>query len=531
MSDTTLEMRFDPRTIQHLGVKMYATLPPALSEIISNAYDADASTVKIELFESNGQPKSISIIDDGEGMSLHDIQNKFLVIGRNRREDIGDIRSNKYNRLPTGKKGLGKLALFGLANKITVRTVKHNKLNVFELSWDKLITTKTGSYEPNMSIIEQDIDSKNGTTIKLSELKRKSKFDVDTLANNISRIFNIDDNFKISLKVNEQPPTFINMERRYSTLKTQFDWTVEKFLEDNNNGITGKIFTSKTPISPASGLRGITIYSRGKLVNQPEFFSESSSSHFYQYLTGWIEADFIDQLEDDVISTNRQSINWDQQDMELFRKELQNLISKVGKEWRQKRKDLNTQNINDKSGIDTSKWFSTLKGDVKSNTEKIVNMIASDETFENVEPVVKALYSLVPEYPELHWRHLTPELKDRVNKYYINHQFGEAADLSAKIYCEEIRNKTGIDADGTELIGKVFGGTAPKICVADITSTTGKNIQQGQDFMSRGLIMGFRNPMAHAPIDRIVPEVFTEIDCLNILSLSSFLIAKINKKN
>ena len=523
-------MRFDPRTIQHLGVKMYSTLPPALSEIISNAYDADASQVKIELFEKNSIPKSISIIDDGEGMSLNDIQNKFLVIGRNRREDIGDIRSDKYKRLPTGKKGLGKLALFGLANKITVRTIKNNKLNVFELSWDKLITTKKGSYEPNMTIIEQDTKYKNGTTIKLSELKRKSKFDVDVLANSISRIFNIDDDFKISLKVNENPPISINMERRYSTLNTQFNWTVEDILDVNDKGITGKIFTSKTPISPASGLRGITIYSRGKLVNQPEFFSESSSSHFYQYLTGWIEADFIDQLEDDVISTNRQSINWDQQDMELFRKELQDLISKVGKEWRQKRKDFNTQSINDKTGINTGKWFSTLKGDVKSNTEKIVNMITNDETFENVEPVVKALHSLVPEYPELHWRHLTPELKSRVNKYYINHQFGEAADLSTKIYCEEIRNKTGLDLDGPDLIGKAFGGSDPKIRVADITSVTGKNIQQGQEAMSRGLLMGFRNPMAHAPIDRVVPDVFTEMDCLNILSLTSYLITRTNKK-
>lgn len=154
MSDTTLEMRFDPKTIQHLGIKMYSTLPPALSEIISNSYDADASKVKIELFENNGQPSSISIIDDGEGMSLSDIINKFLVIGRNRRDDIGDIRSSKFKRLSTGKKGLGKLALFGLANKITVRTIKNNKLNAFELSWNDLINT-SGSYKPKIEIIDK----------------------------------------------------------------------------------------------------------------------------------------------------------------------------------------------------------------------------------------------------------------------------------------------------------------------------------------------------------------------------------------
>ncbi|HDC4371601.1 TPA: hypothetical protein O8L32_004737 [Enterobacter cloacae] len=38
-------MTFDPKTIEHLGVKMYSTLPPALAELISNAYDADSENV------------------------------------------------------------------------------------------------------------------------------------------------------------------------------------------------------------------------------------------------------------------------------------------------------------------------------------------------------------------------------------------------------------------------------------------------------------------------------------------------------
>ena len=108
----SLSLKFDPKTIQHLGVKMYSTLPPALAELISNSYDADSSQVSIEFFEQNGTPKAITIIDNGTGMSLFDIQNKFLVIGRNRREEEGDKPSRQYGRLPTGKKGLGKLALW-----------------------------------------------------------------------------------------------------------------------------------------------------------------------------------------------------------------------------------------------------------------------------------------------------------------------------------------------------------------------------------------------------------------------------------
>ena len=75
----SLELKFDPRTIEHLGVKMYSTLPPALAELISNAYDADSPGVAVEFIELNKTPKSILIKDEGDGMSLSDIQNKFLV--------------------------------------------------------------------------------------------------------------------------------------------------------------------------------------------------------------------------------------------------------------------------------------------------------------------------------------------------------------------------------------------------------------------------------------------------------------------
>lgn len=98
------ELKFDPKTIEHLGVKMYSTLPPALAELISNAYDADASNVRVEFLEQNGTPTTITVFDDGTGMSSDDIQNRFLMIGRNRRAADGDKPSLKFNRLPTGKK-------------------------------------------------------------------------------------------------------------------------------------------------------------------------------------------------------------------------------------------------------------------------------------------------------------------------------------------------------------------------------------------------------------------------------------------
>jgi HSP90 family molecular chaperone len=159
-----LELKFDPQTIKHLGLKMYSTLPPAMAELISNAYDADASEVVIKLNEGDDDAKSIVITDNGDGLSYDDINDKFLVIGRNRRLDDGDKPSEKYKRKPTGKKGLGKLALFGLANTITIRTIKEKNLNEFVLDWEKL-SQSTGVYKPEATIINHPVAGDNGTTI------------------------------------------------------------------------------------------------------------------------------------------------------------------------------------------------------------------------------------------------------------------------------------------------------------------------------------------------------------------------------
>lgn len=73
MNDSPFELKFDPLTIKHLGVRMYSTLPPALAEIISNSYDADANKVTIKLTEQGHKPNEIKITDDGKGLSLDSV--------------------------------------------------------------------------------------------------------------------------------------------------------------------------------------------------------------------------------------------------------------------------------------------------------------------------------------------------------------------------------------------------------------------------------------------------------------------------
>lgn len=536
------KLKFDPKTIEHLGVKMYSTLPPALAELISNAYDADASLVEITFHEQNGEPVSIKVKDNGIGMSSEGIQDKFLVIGRNRREEEGDQPSIKYGRKPTGKKGLGKLALFGLADSIALDTVHDNLRNKFSLNWNDLINSKS-VYEPTSDIVDNQVDHEDGTTITLRDLKRKSVFDIASTADSLSKIFIVDQDFRIVLKKTDGETVEVTNERRYEQIKQEFVWDKSslelddfEFIED----VEFNLLTTETPIKPNSGLRGITIFSRGKLVNLPEFFSSSTSSHFYQYLTGWVKADFIDLLEEDVISTNRQSINWEHEKMEIFREWLSSLVSKVGISWREKRKKDKDDEFKKRTGIDKKGWFSKLPEDVRKPVETIVNTLRDDEGVnESFHPVVHAVHALAPEYPNLHWRHLHPEIRSASETGYVNQNYYNAFLEAAKRYANKTREYSGSSNENDfNLMDDAFGhedGRLLKVALGYLRANgssfgnrTIQNIEAAQKKLSQGVVQGGRNVVSHEEqIDLFHSGLFSEKDCLDLLSLISHLMYRI----
>lgn len=535
MSGSPFEMKFDPRTIKHLGVRMYSTLPPAIAEIIANAYDADASQVTVSLREEDGKPAEITVTDDGDGLTLDEINKKFLLIGRNRREE-GDEPSPKHGRKRIGKKGLGKLALFGLAKTITITTRRDEKCNVFVLDWDDL-NNADGAYKPKATEVDQPTEEPNGTAVSLTGLKRKSAFDAAGLADSLSRLFIVDDTFNLVIDASNGDKIAIDNNRRYRTLDVEFTWDISEtqFVPNESpytGKLTGMLMTAETPIKPASGLRGITLFSRQKLVNAPEFFSSSTSSHFYQYLTGWISVDFIDDLDDDVISTNRQSLDWEHPEMVDLRRFLAGIVSQVNVDWRKKRKEKKEDELRNATGIDTEAWMKTMPADVKASTGQIIESLGGEDALEKYTPVIKALHDLVPEYPLLHWRHLHEKVRERVRTYYENKQFGHAASQGVQIYCEGIRKLSDLPEDGMDLVNRVFGSkpfsSPPHLQLNNLADESKKNIQEGQAHLSRGVVTGFRNPISHGPMDSIVPAVFSELDCLNILSLVSYLVTRLD---
>ena len=98
-----------------MGRNLYRNFITVLGEAISNAWDADAKNVWINIDRENS---TFSIKDDGTGMNSDDFQSKFLKIGYSKRSDGKVMTPGK--RPYIGAKGIGKLALLSCAKRISI---------------------------------------------------------------------------------------------------------------------------------------------------------------------------------------------------------------------------------------------------------------------------------------------------------------------------------------------------------------------------------------------------------------------------
>lgn len=536
-----LAMTFDPQTIEHLGVKMYSQLPNAIAELIANGYDAEALNVHIVLTD-NEKEKSIAIIDDGIGMSFEEINEKFLRIGRKRREEDNGMSPNGLRKV-AGRKGLGKLAFFGIGNTIRIITKSNGQCVDFSMNWDEILHSETNNYEPKFAL--SDCDPKQpGTTIILTDLKRKTGFNVEELAGSISRLFNcFSDDFAVDISLNGSTPIVINEKLRYTTLTPQFSWKVpDDIIKDKEhyfykNNISGELYSTEKPLKPE--MRGITLYAHGRMVNAPEFFGIGESSHFYSYLTGWLNVDFIDEQEEDIISTDRQSLSWDIPLTEELKSYLKHLLAATERDWREKRKSERQDTIKKKTNIDVGVWYPTLSPQIKEGVEKIVNSVVENSEMEGEKQseVVGMLHTLIPEYAQYHWRHLHKNVQNASYNDYKNADYYRAVEEAIKRYENLVKSKSLNAQTGQALMGQVFGKDKTlrvtenykKRDGSDFNNDTIENIEEGQKHLSMGVMSGVRNPLAHEEkIELKETGLFTENDCLDILSLLSHLFRRLD---
>ncbi|MEP2772371.1 MAG: ATP-binding protein [Fulvivirga sp.] len=367
-----LLMRFDPRTIEHLGIQMYSTLPPVIAELISNAYDADANMVAIHLFDDGN--KEIRVEDDGHGMSFSEINDKFLLIGRNRRVTEDSQKSESGKRYVIGKKGLGKLAFFGIAEHIRIETIRNYKQTTFELDWNDIRKINESEnpnipnkpYAPRLVEKEVKVNKKQGTKMVLSRIKRKSEFSPEHLAISLAKAFQIfnESDFEVKIYHNsEANPINVVNELRYKNIDISFQWNFPKNLEPKikyqfADVIEGTLISAKDTVP--SDMRGIALFSRGKLVNNYNFLDVKATSHGYSYITGWLDVDFIEEFERDVISTNRQSLNWELEETSELKNYLELVYRAFFNEQKEDKRKQKEEEVKKLTGVDLEEWLSSL---------------------------------------------------------------------------------------------------------------------------------------------------------------------------
>lgn len=538
MKKNNLRMTFDPATIEHLGIRMYSTLPPVLSELIANSHDADAGLVEIHL-KDKGNKKEIVVKDNGDGMSFRDINGKFLRIGRNRRDEEGHQTTAKGRKI-IGKKGLGKLSFFGIAQEIEVVTRKGGKENAFAMKWKDIKKCATKEYHPRM--LRKNVKCSpdlHGTTFILRGVKRESDFNPDGLAISLSKIFIMDAVFQVTVRHNSSNPVLVQNERKYEELKKEVEWNVPADIKFDSKYLRGKeiaghLIATEKPIPAKTNMRGVTLFSRKKLVNEPEYFSESTSSHFFSYLTGWLEVDFIDDLKEDVISTDRKTLRWGHPEMTQMRDYLRQLMNWLEQDWREKRAKARERELSVKTGINISDWFSKVPDDIRGKIEPIVRAIIKDSELpeETSKQAIVSLHGIAPEYPLLHWRHLHPEIQRVSKQYYENQDYWHAATEAVKHYILNVRGKSDSrQTNDQPLMGEAFGKDSGLLLVTANSDMVESDIEEGQKFLSMGIVAGFKNPVvSHSTIENVKKRgLFTEKDCLDILSLLSHLQQRLDK--
>ncbi len=120
MPDQELKFTVDSALLRELGEKLVETVHLALSELVKNSYDADATEVEV-IFETAENGKSrIKIIDNGVGMNFKAVERYWMRIATNNKErkDVSII----YGRHLTGAKGIGRFSCRRLGSKLTLIT-------------------------------------------------------------------------------------------------------------------------------------------------------------------------------------------------------------------------------------------------------------------------------------------------------------------------------------------------------------------------------------------------------------------------
>lgn len=394
MGDHKFKMTIDLNVLNHLGINLYSNIPAVLAEAVANSWDADAEEVTIEISKDDG---IITITDDGHGMSEDDINDKFLRVGYRRREEEEPV-TPRFTRHVMGRKGIGKLSLFSIADTIEVQSSKDGQTNGFTMSLSDIqeaIGDKVGDYYP-VPLPDNQIVVTKGTKIVLRNLRKSLIHTEIALRKRLARRFSVigpDHNF--SVIVNNE---LIGIADRDYYHKLQYVWHYGKYGEACLDHFKNAAKTEKRDIAFVSGwigtvkesgqlkddfgesLNKIVVMARGKLVQEDILETFVEGGMYTKYIIGEIQADFLDENDkDDIATTSRQSVFEDDLRFVELKKAIGQELRHIQNQWTKYRNEEGEKVASEVKAI--KDWFNELGKDDKRRARAIfgkINQITVD---------------------------------------------------------------------------------------------------------------------------------------------------------
>ncbi|WP_067571594.1 ATP-binding protein [Nocardia acidivorans] len=353
--DHKYTMRISRLAIDKLGIRLYDRVSAVLAELIANSYDADATEVEVSLpwgvtlagtVRSADEPAyRIVVSDNGHGMTTEEINEHYLMVGSDRRIRTGTDLSRERGRPVMGRKGIGKLAAFGICRTIEVVTAGSHSGDEHESGWpvshivmdlgDMLSDTER-DYYPRPGPLDGTYAAARGTTIILRDFFRKRVNSGTELSRQLASRFGIErsdwqvrvrncigaESFTLSdLPIDVMEDTRIDVSR----VPVRFG---HKFLP-----VSGWIAYSKQPYRD-DAMAGVRIYARGKIVAQTRDFGIpagfTGEFKLRSYLVGAVHVDWLDD-EEDLVRSDRQDIMWNSPRGEALAQWGQALIKEIGR--------------------------------------------------------------------------------------------------------------------------------------------------------------------------------------------------------
>lgn len=124
----------DGGLIDRLGNELVARQETAVSELVKNCYDADATHVTLTFRNTDKIGGELLIEDNGTGMTEQQLRDGFMRISSS--EKIKNPVSAIYHRKRAGKKGIGRFSVQRLGRKLIIQTFTASANTGFELCID-----------------------------------------------------------------------------------------------------------------------------------------------------------------------------------------------------------------------------------------------------------------------------------------------------------------------------------------------------------------------------------------------------------